>query len=65
MITDMDTNKMSSPVATQLFMSGRNLKFHLFFKVPKDIGLNVTDTLFYHENTRQRRTPTNSIKSFI
>ena len=48
MITDMKSNKMLSPVVTELFLRGTKLKFSLFFiskpffKLSKTIRLNAT-----------------------
>ena len=70
MIADMEPNKKLSPIVTELFLRGRKLNIMLvflsqsYFKVPKTIKLNC-NTLFYHENSQQKRTSTNSIKSFI
>ena len=54
---------------TELFLKDRKLNISLvfvsksYFKVPKTVRLN--HTLFYHEITKQKRTPRNIIKSFF
>ena len=48
MIVDMKSNKILSPMGTELFLRGRKLNIWLFFisqsyfKVPKTIRLNAT-----------------------
>ena len=48
MIVDMKSNKILSPMVTELFLRGRKLNIWLFFisqsyfKVPKTIRLNAT-----------------------
>ena len=48
MIADMESNKKSSPIVTEVFLRGRKLNISLFFvsksyfKVPKTIRLNAT-----------------------
>ena len=68
MIADMINNKLN-PVVTELFIRGRKLNILIifitqsYFKVSKDVGLNSTH--FYFENSKQKRTSTKGIKSFI
>ena len=76
MIADIETNEKRSLIITKSFLKEIFLKFFLrvfkevslvfisqsYFKVLKTIRLN---TLFYHENTQQKRILTNSIKSFM
>ena len=65
MIADMLSNKILNPVVTELFIRGTKLNIFLvfitqsYFAVPKNIGLN--STLFYYENSKQRRASTNLI----
>ena len=48
MIADMDHNKKSNSIVTELFISGRKLNIYLvfisqpYFKAPKDVRLNTT-----------------------
>ena len=62
--SNTDANKKLSPIATELFLRGRKLNIlpifisQSCFKVPETIRLNVTDTVFCHENTKIRITPT-------
>ena len=48
MIADMDHNKKSNSIVTELFIRGRKLNIYLvfitqpYFKVPKDVRLNTT-----------------------
>ena len=51
MIADMESNKKIILIVTKLFLRGRN---------PAE-----SNTLFYHRNSYQKRTSTNSIKSFV
>ena len=70
MIVNMINNKKLNSIVTELFIRGRNLNISLVFitqsyiKVSKDVRLNTTH-FFYHKNSKQKRTPTNCIKSFI
>ena len=70
MITDMEVNKKLSPLLIELFLRGRVLNISLVFvsqacvTVPEAIRLNAAH-FFYHENTQQEGTSTNSIKSFL
>ena len=62
----IEANKKFSPIVTELFLRGRKLNISIFIsqsysKVPK----TKCETLFYLENTKQKRTPTNSIESFV
>ena len=65
MIADMLSNKILNPVVTELFIRGTKLNIFLvfitqsYFAVTKNIGLN--STLFYYENSKQRRASTNLI----
>ena len=65
MIADMINNKKLIPVVTELFIRGRKRNISIvfitqsYFKVPKFY------TLFYHENSKQKRTSANCFKSFI
>ena len=69
MIADMINNKKLNSVVTELLIRGRKLNISIvfsiqsYFKVPKDVRLN--STYFYHENSKQKITSTNSIKLFI
>ena len=71
MIADMINNKKLNPIVTELFIRGRKLNISIvfitqsYFKVPKDARLNSTHFLFYHENSKLKRTSTNCFKSFI
>ena len=64
----MESNKKLSPIATELFLRGRNLNISLvfisqsYFKVPKTIRLNATHYVIM-KIPNQKRTSTNSIKS--
>ena len=66
MIVGIKTNKKLSTIVTDIFLRGRKLKISLvfilksYFQVPKTISKR--HTIFYHENTYQKRTPTNSIE---
>ena len=69
MIADMLSNKKRNPIVTELFTRGRNLSISLvfitqsYFTVPKNIRLNSSQFCF--ENSKQTRTSTNCIQSFI
>ena len=69
MIANVESNKKLSPIVTEFFLRGRKVNISLvfisqcYFKVPKTIRLNAT--LFYHENSHQKRTSTNSFKSTL
>ena len=69
MIVGIKTNKKLSTIVTDIFLRGRKLKISLvfilksYFQVPKTISKR--HTLFYHKNTYQKRTPTNSIEWFV
>ena len=55
-MADMESNKELSHIVTELFLRGTTLNIsQSYFKVPKTIRLNVKD----------RKTSTNSFKSFI
>ena len=58
MIADIKSNKKFNPIVTELFFKGQKLNISLAF-------ISKCNTLFYHENSKQRRTSTNSFKSFI
>ena len=66
MIVGIKTNKKLSTIVTDIFLRGRKLKISLvfilksYFQVPKTISKR--HTIFCHENTYQKRTPTNSIE---
>ena len=66
-IADMESNKKLSPKVTKLFLRGKELNISLvfisqsYFKVPK----TKCSTLYYDENSKQKRTLTNSFKSFV
>ena len=68
MIADMLSNKKLNPIVTELFIRGKKLNISLvyitrsYFAVPKNIRLNSTH---YYENSKQTRTSTNFIQSFI
>ena len=67
MIADMGSNKKLSPVVTELFLRGRQLNISLVFisqSYFKDYKTKC-NTFFYHKNFYQKRTSTNSIKSFV
>ena len=70
MIADVINNKKLNPIVTELFIRGRKLNISIvlitqsYFKVPKDVRLNSTHFCYY-ENSKQKRTFTNCIKSFI
>ena len=70
MIADMESNKKLSSIVTELFLRGRKLNISLVFisesylKVPKFIRLNAT-YYFILKNPNNRKTSTNSIKSFV
>ena len=70
MIADMIHNKKLNSVVTELFIRGRKLNISLvfitqsYFKVSKDVKTEYY-SLFYHKNSKQKRTSTNCIKSFI
>ena len=69
-IADMINNKKLNLVVTELLIRGRKLNISIvfitqsYFKVPKDVRLNSTH-FFYHENSKQNKTLTNCIKTFI
>ena len=60
--------KKLNPIVTELFIRGRKLNISIFitqsyFTVPKNISKFYT--LFYYENSKQMRTSTNCIYSFV
>ena len=67
MITDMINKKKLNPVVTQLFIRGRKLNISIAFITQSYFKVQKTKfyTLFYYENSRQRRTSTNCPKSFV
>ena len=70
MIPDMIDNKKLNLIVTSLFIRGRKLHISIVFirqscfKVPKDVKTKFY-RLFYHENSKQKRTSTNCSKPFI
>ena len=70
MMAYMINNKKLNSVVTELFIRGRKLNISLvfitqsYFKVSKDVKTEYY-SLFYHKNSKQKRTSTNCIKSFI
>ena len=70
MIAHMKSNKKLSPIVTKLFLRGLKLNISIvstsqpYFKVPKNYKTKC-NTLLYHENSYQKRTSTNTIKSFV
>ena len=60
MIADMINNKKLNSVVTELFIRGRKLNIslvfitHSYFKVPRDVRLNTTYSLFYNEISNKR-----------
>ena len=56
MMPEMEPNKKSSPIVTELFLRGRKLNISLafvsqfYFKLPKNY-MTKFNTLFYHENS--------------
>ena len=60
MIADMINNKKLNSVVTELFIRGRKLSIslvfitHSYFKVPRDVRLNTTYSLFYNEISNKR-----------
>ena len=56
----MEANKNLSFIVTELFSGGRKS----CFKVPKATRIR-RDTLFHHENTKQKSISTNTVNSFI
>ena len=70
LIAGLKANKKLSPIITESFLRGRKLNISLvfisqsYFKVPKTIRLKRDTLFYYHENIYQKRTSTNSIKSF-
>ena len=70
MIADMINNNKLNPIVTELFIRGRKLNIYIifitqsYFKVPEDVRLNST-YFFYDENSLQKRTSANCVKSFI
>ena len=69
MIADMINNKILNPAITELFIRCGKVNISIlfitqsYFKVLKSVRLN--STVFYHENSKQKRTSTNCTKSFI
>ena len=69
MTADIKATKKSSPIVTKLLLRGRKLNIPLVFIsqsnsiMPKTIRVN--ETLFYNENSKQKRTSTNSFNSFF
>ena len=69
MIADMINNKMLNPVINEVFIRCRKVNISIFFitqsyfKVLKSVRLN--STVFYYENSKQKRTSTHCTKSFI
>ena len=69
-IANMEANIKLSPIVTELFLREENSTFHLFLChniISKCLKLKdkTQHNFFYYENTIQKRTPTNIIKSFI
>ena len=70
MIPDMLRNEKLNPIVTELFIRGRKLNIFLvfvtqsLFAVPREYYSKFY-TLSYYENSKQIRTSTNCIKSFI
>ena len=60
MIADMINNKKLNSVVTELFIRGRKLNIslvfitHSHFKVPRDVRLNTTYSLFCNEISNKR-----------
>ena len=67
MITDMINKKKLNPVVTQLFIRGRKLNISIVFITQSYFKVQKTkfSTLFYYENSKQKRTSTNCPKSFV
>ena len=69
MTADIKATKKLSPIVTKLLLRGRKLNIPLVFIsqsnfiMPKTIRVN--ETLFYNENSKQKRTSTNSFNSFF
>ena len=59
MIADMESNKKSSPIVTELFLRGKKLNilfvfiWQSYFKVPKTIRLNATHFIMKIPNKRE------------
>ena len=70
MIADMEANEILSALVIELFLRGRKLKIfpvfvsESYFKVPKTL-MHECEILFYHENSKQKRTSKNSIELFF
>ena len=60
MVADMKANKKISLVVAELFSRMRKLTFHLCL-----YHNLLSKCLLYHENSQQKRTSKNSVKSFI
>ena len=59
MIADMLSNKKLNPIVTESFIRGRILNIYLIFITQSYFF--VFNTLFCHENSKQKRTFTNCI----
>ena len=65
LIPDILRNKKLNPIVTELIIRGKKWNISLvfitqsYFAVPKNIRVN--STLFCYENSKQKRTSTNSI----
>ena len=50
MIADMESNKILSPIVTELFLRGRKLNISLVFISQSYFKVTERNTLFHHEN---------------
>ena len=68
MVVDMEANKKLNSVVIELFLSEKESTSCFFyitiFFQSVEIYKTKCNSLFYHENTKQKRTPTSSIKSY-
>ena len=69
-IADMIDNKILNLVITELFIRGRKLKISIAFITQSIFSRDKRCytklyTLFYYENSKQKKTSTNCTKSFI
>ena len=62
-IADMKANKKFGRIVTELLLRDVKVTFHLLLS--QNLISKCLKLLFYHENSKQKRTSANSIKSFL
>ena len=65
MIADILSNKKPNLIVTKLFIRGRKLSIPLVFITQSYFAVPKYITLLYYENSKQKKTSTNCIYSFI